>query len=139
MADSILVKLLAEAALQAAKDKESRNRLLAIILGPVIFLLLLVALTMYLATSPFSALSKWLVGDEAAAVDEFQKDYGYNNDSGIFERISGRQTDRSMTRIFCLAGKEKRRSFTTISWTSVGQMNHTDRTRSEPMAAVQPA
>ena len=86
MADPILVKLLAEAALQAAKDKESRSRLLAIILGPVIFLLLLVALTMYLATSPFSALSEWLVGDEAAAVDGFQKDYGYNNDSGIFER-----------------------------------------------------
>ena len=131
MADPILVKLLAEAALQAAKDRESRNRLLAIILGPVIFLLLLVALTMYLATSPFSALSEWLVGDEAAAVDEFQKDYGYNNDSGIF--------DRSMTRIFCLAGKEKRRSFITISWTSVGQMNHTDRIRSAPMAAVLPA
>ena len=35
MADSILVKLLAEAALQAAKDKESRDRLLAIILGHV--------------------------------------------------------------------------------------------------------
>lgn len=86
MADPILVKLLAEAALQAAKDKESRNRLLAIILGPVIFLLLLVALVMYLATSPFSALSEWLVGDEVAAVNEFQKDYGYNNDSGIFER-----------------------------------------------------
>lgn len=86
MADPILVKLLAEAALQAAKDKESRNRLLAIILGPVIVLLLLVALTMYLATSPLSALTGWLVGDEAAAVDEFQKDYGYNNDSGIFER-----------------------------------------------------
>ena len=61
MADPILVKLLAEAALQAAKDKESRNRLIAIILGPVIFR------------------------------------------------------------------------------TGVGQMNHTDRTRSAPMAAVLPA
>ena len=80
MADPILVKLLAEAALQAAKDSEGKNRLLAIILGPVIFLLLLVALVMYLATSPFTALSEWLVGDEIAAVDEFQKDYGYNND-----------------------------------------------------------
>lgn len=86
MADSILAKLLTEAALQAAKDKESRNRLLAIILGPVIFLLLLAALVMYLATSPFSTLAGWLAGDEAAVVDEFQKDYGYNNDSGIFER-----------------------------------------------------
>ena len=80
------MKLLAEAALQAEKDKESRNRLIVVILGPVISLLLLVALTMYLATSPFSVLSEWLVGDETAAVDGFQKDYGYNNDSGIFER-----------------------------------------------------
>ena len=86
MADPILVKLLAETALQAAKDKESRNRLLAIILGPVISLLLLVALVVYLATSPLSALTRWMEGDEVAAVDEFQKDYGYNNDSGIFER-----------------------------------------------------
>lgn len=139
MADSILVKLLAEAALQAAKDKESRNRLLAIILGPVIFLLLLVALTMYLATSPFSALSEWLVGDEAAAVDGFQKDYGYNNDSGIFERDFREADGQEYDEDILLAGKEKRRSFITISWTSVGQMNHTDRTRSAPMAAVLPA
>ena len=86
MADPIIAKLLAEAAIQAAKDKESRNRLLAVILVPVIFLLVLVALVVYLATSPFTALSAWLVGDEAAAVDRFQKDYGFNNDSGIFER-----------------------------------------------------
>ncbi len=77
---------MAEAALQAVKDKESRKRLFAIIAGPVIFLLLLVALVLYLATSPLSALAGWLSGDETAAVDEFQKDYGYNNDSGIFER-----------------------------------------------------
>lgn len=139
MADPILVKLLAEAALQAAKDKESRNRLLAIILGPVIFLLLLVALTMYLATSPFSALSEWLVGDEAAAVDEFQKDYGYNNDSGIFERDFREADGQEYDEDILLAGKEKRRSYITISWTSVGQMNHTDRTRSAPMAVVLPA
>lgn len=86
MADPVITKLLAEAALQTAKDRESRNRLFAVILGPVIFLLVLVALVVYLATSPFAALSVWLVGDEAAAVDEFQKDYGFNNDSGIFER-----------------------------------------------------
>lgn len=86
MANPILVKLLAEAALQAVKDKESRNRLFTIILAPVISLLLLVAFVVYLATSPLSALTGWLVGDEVAAVDEFQKDYGYNNDSGIFER-----------------------------------------------------
>ena len=86
MLDPILAKLLAEAALKAAKDRESRKRVFAIILGPVISLLLLVAFVVYLATSPLSALTGWLAGDEAAAVDEFQKDYGYNNDSGIFER-----------------------------------------------------
>lgn len=86
MADPVMAKLLAEAAVQAVKDKEGRNRLFAVILGPVIFLLVLVALVVYLATSPFQVLSGWLVGDEAAAVDGFQKDYGFNNDSGIFER-----------------------------------------------------
>ncbi len=86
MADPVIVKLLAEAALQAAKDKEGRKRLFALILGPVIFLLLLIALVLYIVTSPFSALADWLSGGEAAAVDVFQKDYGYNNDSGIFDR-----------------------------------------------------
>ena len=86
MADPTIAKLLAEAAIQVVKDKESRNRLLAVILGPVIFLLLLIALVLYIVTSPFSALADWLSGGEAAAVDEFQKDYGYNNDSGIFDR-----------------------------------------------------
>ena len=97
------MKLLAEAALQAAKDKESRNRLLVVILDPVIFLLLLLVLTMYLATSPFSVLSEWLVGDETAAVDGFQKDYGYNIPVSL-RGIFGRQTDRNMTRTSCLAG-----------------------------------
>ncbi len=86
MADPVIVKLLAEAALQAAKDKEGRKRLFALILGPVIFLLLLIALVLYIVTSPFSALADWLSGGETAAVDAFQKDYGYNNDSGIFDR-----------------------------------------------------
>lgn len=86
MADPVIVKLLAEAAAQAVKDKESRNRMLAVILGPVIFLLLFIALVLYIVTSPFSALAAWLTGGEVTAVDAFQKDYGYNNDSGIFDR-----------------------------------------------------
>ena len=86
MADPIIAKLLAEAALQAARDKEGRKRLLAVILSPVIFLLLLIALVLYIVTSPFLALADWLTGEETIVVDAFQKDYGYNNDSGIFER-----------------------------------------------------
>ena len=86
MADPIVTKLLVEAAIGAAVDKERRKRLLALILGPIIFLLVLVALVLYLATSPFSVLTQWLVGEEVEAVDRFQKDYGYTHDSGIFER-----------------------------------------------------
>lgn len=86
MAYPVIATLLAEAAIQAAKDKESRNRLLAVILGSVIFLLLLIALAMYIVTSPFSALADWLQGIETSVVEKFQKDYGYTNDSGIFEQ-----------------------------------------------------
>lgn len=84
MAYPVIATLLAEAAIQAAKDKESRNRLLTVILGSVILLLLLIALAMYIITSPFSALADWLQGIEAAVVEKFQKSYGYSDDSGIF-------------------------------------------------------
>lgn len=86
MANPVIMKVLAKMALAEASHREGRRRLLALLLGPVIFLLVLVALVMYLATSPFSVLSQWLVGKEVAAVDAFQKDYGYTHDSGIFER-----------------------------------------------------
>lgn len=84
MAYPVIVTLLAEAAIQAAKDKESRNRLLTVILGSVILLLLLIALATYIVTSPFAALADWLQGIEAAVVEKFQKAYGYSDDSGIF-------------------------------------------------------
>ena len=47
-----LLKLAVEAAIQVAKDEESRKRLLAIILAPTIFLLILIAFILYLVTSP---------------------------------------------------------------------------------------
>lgn len=97
MADPIIAKLLAEAALQAAKDKEGRRRLFAVILSPVIFLLLLIALVLYLVTSPLTLLVNWLSGIETAVVDAFQKDYGYSNGSGIligdFREADGREYD----------------------------------------------
>ena len=79
-------KILAQGALQAASDEESRKRIFIIILAPVLFLLLLIALILYLITSPFSMLAGWLVGDEINAVKDFQMDYGYNQSIGIFEK-----------------------------------------------------
>lgn len=78
MADPALIKIAAEAAIQVAKDEESRKRLLAIILAPTIFLLILIAFILYLVTSPLSMLTGWLVGDEISVVEEFQRDYGFN-------------------------------------------------------------
>lgn len=84
--DPVTAKILAQVALKAASDEESRKRIFIIILAPVLFLLLLVALILYLITSPFSMLAGWLVGDEINAVKDFQMDYGYNQSIGIYEK-----------------------------------------------------
>ena len=84
--DPVTAKILAQVALKAASDEESRKRIFIIILAPVLFLLLLIALILYLITSPFSLLAGWLVGDEINAVKDFQMDYGYNQSIGIFEK-----------------------------------------------------
>ena len=84
--DPVTAKILAQVALKAASDEESRKRIFIIILAPVLFLLLLIALILYLITSPFSMLAGWLVGDEINAVKDFRMDYGYNQSIGIFEK-----------------------------------------------------
>ena len=55
--DPVTAKILAQVALKAASDEESRKRIFIIILAPVLFLLLLIALILYLITSPFSMLA----------------------------------------------------------------------------------
>lgn len=85
MADPALIKIAVEAGIQVAKDEESRKRLLAIILAPTIFLLILIAFILYLVTSPLSMLTGWLVGDEISVVEEFQRDYGFNQSIGIYD------------------------------------------------------
>ena len=84
--DPVTAKILAQVALKAASDEESRKRIFIIILAPVLFLLLLIALILYLITSPISMLAGSLVGDEINAVKDFQMDYGYNQSIGIFEK-----------------------------------------------------
>ncbi len=84
--DPVTAKILAKVAMQAATDSESRKRILFMILAPVIGLLLLIAFILYLITSPFSVLSQWLIGDEVSVVEDFQKEYGYNQQLGIYEK-----------------------------------------------------
>ena len=94
-AAAVVKKLLAKMAVDAATDAEKRRRLLILILAPVIGLLLLVAFIVYLLTSPLSLLVGWLLPSELKVVEDFQIDYGYNQNIGIFERdyIDGIEID----------------------------------------------
>ena len=84
--DPITAKLLAHIAAQAATDEQARKRLLLIILGLAVSLLLLIALILYILTSPLSIFAEWVMGDELAAIEDLQINYGYNQNIGIYEQ-----------------------------------------------------
>ena len=84
--DPLTVKILTQIAAQVATDEQARKRLLIIILAPTVTFLMLIALILYLITSPFSVLAQWLIGDELSVVEDFQKEYGYNQTLGIHEQ-----------------------------------------------------
>jgi len=79
-------KLLTKLAVDAATDAEKRRRMLILILAPVIGLLLLIAFIVYIITSPFSLLMGWLLPNEVKVIEDFQKDYGYNQTIGIYDK-----------------------------------------------------
>lgn len=116
--DPLTAKILAKVAMQAATDSESRKRILFMILAPVIGLLLLIAFILYLITSPFSVLSQWLIGDEVNVVEDFQKQYGYNQQLGIYEKDYIDGSGQSYEGVIFTDGATK--LSTTISWMSVG-------------------
>jgi len=83
--DPVTVRLIVHAIIKVAADEEARRKILVMILAPVIGLLLLIAFILYLITNPFSLLIGWLLPGEADIVGEFQKDYGYNQNIGIYD------------------------------------------------------
>ncbi len=84
--DPLTAKLLAQIAAQAVTDEQARKRLLIIILGPAVALLMLIALILYILTSPLSIFAEWAMGDELAAIEDLQINYGYNQTLGIHEQ-----------------------------------------------------
>ena len=116
--DPLTAKILAKVAMQAATDSESRKRILFMILAPVLGLLLLIAFILYLITSPFSVLSQWLIGDEVNVVEDFQKQYGYNQQLGIYEKDYIDGSGQSYEGVTLRMGRPK--LSTTISWMSIG-------------------
>ena len=84
--DPATAKLLAQLAVKAATDEQTRKRLLIAILAPVITILILIALIVYLLTSPLSMFAEWIMGDELALIEDFQIEYGYTQSLGIHEQ-----------------------------------------------------
>ena len=86
IAAAVVKQLLTKLAVDAASDAEKRKKILLAILAPVIGLLLLIAFIVYLVTNPLSIFFSWLLPDELKLVEDFQKDYGFNQSIGIYER-----------------------------------------------------
>jgi hypothetical protein len=83
--DPATAKLIAKLAVNVATDAEKRRRMLALILAPTIGLLLLIAFIVYIIISPLSLLIGWLLPNEISVIEDFQKDYGYNQSIGLYE------------------------------------------------------
>ena len=78
----ILIKIL----LQMALDEENRKKVFNIIVGTVVGLLVLIAFFVYLITNPLDMFKQFIFGDEILAIEQFQKDYGYNQSIGIYDK-----------------------------------------------------
>jgi len=83
--DPATAKLLAKAAADVVTDEEKRRRIPILILTPVIGLLLMIAFIVYIITSPLSLLTSWLLPNEVGVIEDFQKDFGYNQSIGIYD------------------------------------------------------
>ena len=84
-ATAVVKKLLAKFAVDVATDAEKRKQILTLTLAPTIGLLLLIAFIVYIVTSPLSLLLGWLLPDEVGIIEDFQKEYGFNQGIGIYE------------------------------------------------------
>ena len=84
--DPVTAKLLAQLAAKAASDEQTRKRLLSVILWVSIAFLLLTAFVFYLISSPLSVFAQWIMGDELSLIENFQIDYGYNQELGVYEQ-----------------------------------------------------
>lgn len=74
-------------AVQGATQEQKRKRLFSAILMGVIFLLLFVAFLVYLLTSPLSIFMELAFPKaELDAIENFQKEYGFNQNIGIYEQ-----------------------------------------------------
>lgn len=85
MISPVVIKTAVGIAVRAASDEKARNRMIVLIVTPVAFLLFVISFSLYLITNPLSALKVFLDTEELKLVEEFQIDYGYHQNLGIYE------------------------------------------------------
>ncbi len=78
----ILIKFL----IQMTIDEERRKKIYIMIISVVTGLLMLIAFFLYLITNPLDMFKEFIFGDEILAIEQFQKDYGYNQSIGIYDK-----------------------------------------------------
>ena len=72
--------------IQLTISEEKRKKALIFIVSLVTGLLILIAFFLYLITSPLDMFKEFIFGDEIIAIEQFQKDYGYNQSIGIYDK-----------------------------------------------------
>ncbi|MEK4107017.1 C39 family peptidase [Paenibacillus sp. FSL R10-2791] len=90
--DPATAKLLLKLSARIAADKESRKRIVLLIVAPIIAFLLLVTLVLQILTSPIESLKLMLNTKETPVVDELRMDYGFTqalqaSDDGYVESL----------------------------------------------------
>ena len=72
--------------IQLTISEEKRKKALIFIVSIVTGLLMLIAFFLYLITNPLDMFKEFIFGDEILAIEQFQKDYGYNQTIGIYDK-----------------------------------------------------
>ena len=72
--------------IQLSIDEEKRKKALIFIISVVTGLLMLIAFFLYLITNPLDMFKEFIFGNEILAIEQFQKDYGYNQSIGIYDK-----------------------------------------------------
>jgi len=81
---------IAKVVIQAAKDDETRNKIIFISLAPIISVLLILAFIVYILTNPLEMLSSIFFGNELTQIKNIRSQYGYEqlinpNDNSYLE------------------------------------------------------
>lgn len=85
MISPVVIKAAVGIAARAASDEKARNQIIVLIVTPVAILLFVISFSLYLITNPLSALKVFMDAEELKLVEEFQIDYGYHQNLGIYE------------------------------------------------------